>query len=338
MDKQQLISLIEEKLNSGTISKSDLLHLAGQDQNTSPATNSNTVAATQIPDKQEISKNLTAVLYSIGAIIVIAGVGILTAQHWTEIGFAGRILVTLGISLLAYIVAMMFKTPEQKTISSVLFTLSAALAPLGAYVLLDQAGVKYTSMTQLIVALILAIIFGTALYVSKRNILVLLSIAYTSWAYYALVVKVFDYSSWNSDVLKWATVLIGASYLFLSYSLQSRLKASDDADAREKHSIQNILYGFGTIAIIGVSLSYDGIFDLITIALIFGAFYGSVFLKSRSMLILAALFLVGDLIKLTTKYFIDSLGWPVALIFVGLLVIATGYLTFYLNKKYMSQN
>ena len=79
-----------------------------------------------------------------------------------------------------------------------------------------------------------------------------------------------------------------------------------------------------------------GIFDLITIALIFAAFYGSIYLKSRSMLTLAALFLMGHIVQLTARYFVNSIGWPVALIAVGFLIIAIGYGTLYLNKKFIA--
>ena len=96
------------------------------------------------------------------------------------------------------------------------------------------------------------------------------------------------------------------------------------------------IYGFGTLAILGAGIFIGGVFDLILIALIFAVFYGSVYLKSRSMLIFGAIFLMAHIIKLTSKYFVGSVGWPVALIIVGFLVIGVGYMTFYLNKRFMS--
>ena len=315
MDKQQIVSFIEEQLATGLISKGDLLNLA-----------SNNNAA---PAKEESSKNLINTFYGIGAIIAVIGVGILVAQHWKEIGFLGRVLVTLGISLATYIIAFLLNKPQQKAVSQVMFTIAAALAPLGAYVLLNEARINFDWAAQTVVALVLFVVFGAALMISKKNILVLLTVGFGTWAYYVLVVKIFGSDYLHSDFIKWASMLLGASYLLIAYGQQP-------SGEREKRAIQNILYGFGTLAILGAGISIGGIFDLLFIALIFGALYGSVYLKSRSMLILGALFLVYHIIKLTSKYFVSSIGWPVALIVVGFLVIGVGYMTYYLNKKFIS--
>jgi hypothetical protein len=42
------------------------------------------------------------------------------------------------------------------------------------------------------------------------------------------------------------------------------------------------------------------------------------------------------IMKITSEYFTQGLGWPMALIIAGLGVMGTGYLAFYLNKKYVS--
>lgn len=217
-----------------------------------------------------------------------------------------------------------------------MFTIAAALAPLGSYVLLKEANIDFSWSSQLITAILLFIVFGTALFISKRNILVLITVGFASWAYYALIMKVFGFDYYDSDFLKWASMLLGASYLFIGYGYRSLWQSTDLQDDKEKKAIQNVLYGFGTLAILGAGIFIGGFFDLLLIALIFGAFYGSVYLKSRSMLTLGALFLMAHIIKLTSKYFVDSIGWPVALIGVGFLVIGVGYVTFYLNKKFIS--
>lgn len=317
MDKQQTIALIEERLQAGAISREDLLALAN-------------------PVKEESSRNLIHVFYAIGAIIALIGIVILIAQNWREIGFFGRIVVTLGISLATYVAAILLRSPEQRTISQVMFTMSAMLAPVGAVVLLSEADMDFTWVTQIFVATILFVVYAVALFISKKNILVLFSVAFASWAYYALVMKMFAVGYYyETDFLKWATMLLGFSYLLIGYGLKMAWQASDDQDAKEKSHVGNVLYAFGTLAILGAGISVGGVFDLVLIALIFGAFYGSVYLKSRAMLTLAALFLMAHIVKLTSEYFVDSIGWPVALIVVGFLVIGIGYMTYSINKKYL---
>ncbi|MDB5204777.1 MAG: hypothetical protein JWP09_805 [Candidatus Taylorbacteria bacterium] len=336
MDKQQIITFIAEQIATGKISKSDLVTLWGEDSNVAQQISSTIQPINPVVDKEESSNNLINTFYGIGAIIAILGVSILVAQHWDEIGFFGRILVTLGISLVAYVVALLMNNPQQKMISQAMFTIAAALAPLGTFVLLNEANISFDWSTQIITSLILMLIFGTALFISKKNILVLITVGFATWAYYAGIMKIFGFDYYNNDFLKWASMLLGASYISIAYGYQSISQAIDTGDLKEKKAIQNILYGFGTLAILGAGIFVGGGFDVFYIALIFGAFYGSVYVKSRSMLTLGAFFLMAHIIKLTSKYFVSSIGWPVALILVGFLVIGVGYLTFYLNRKFIT--
>ncbi len=327
MDKNQVISFIQSQLSAGNISNEDLRRIAAGPE----------VAGATPIDVTSNSNKLTQVFYGIGAVIAFVGVVILVAQNWDEIGFAGRILVTLGISLVTYISGMLIRKPEHKIISQVMYGLSAILAPLGVYVLLEQANVDFTSTIQLITALILFVIFGFATYVSKRNLLFVITVAFASWAYYALIVKIFGFGYDNTEYFKWASMLLGAAYLFLGYGFRSLWSAVDPEDLHEKSRVQKIFYGLGTLFILGGGIAIGGMFDLFFILLIFAAFYGSVYLRSRAMLIFAALFLMGHIIKLTSKHFVNSIGWPVALIVVGFFVIGIGYLTVYLNKRYIAK-
>ncbi len=329
MDKQQLLSFIEEQINQGKITKDDLAQITKESR-------SETEHNSPTPTKEESSKKIIITFYVIGAIIAIAGVTILVGQHWNEIGFIGRVLVSLGISLVAYISAMILNKPHQRIASQVLFMISAVLAPLGAYVLLDHANIDITLSVQVATSLVLSIIFATALFVSKKNVLTLITVGFATWLYYATLMYMFNFSYYNADFLKWASMLLGASYILIAYGYGSITKALEKNDLREKRAVANMLYGVGTLAILAAGISVGGIFDLVFIAFIFAAFYGSVYLKSRGMLNLAALFLIMHIIKLTSKYFVGSIGWSLALIVVGFLMIGVGYMTYGLNRKLTS--
>ncbi len=332
MDKQQIIAFIEGQLATGRITKADLLEFIGSD----PTLQSGfvPVSAGAEPIKEENSKNVIHTFYGIGVITAIIGVGILIIQNWNEIGFGGRVLVTLGISLVAYILGLILRSPGQRTLSQVMFTISAALAPLAPYVLLREADMDFSWSVQLMASIALMVVFGVAFLISKKNILVPIIIGFASWAYLSFVVKVLSVGGFED--LRWASMLLGASYLFISYSYRSLSQPTDAQDEKEKRSIQNVLHGSGTLAILGPGIFIGGAFDLIFIAFIFGAFYGSVYFKSRFMLALGALFLIAHIIKLTSEYFVDSIGWPVALIGVGFLIIGIGYMTLYLNRRFLS--
>lgn len=345
MDKQQIIGFIEGQLASGKISKDDLMQLAGGSSGVNSsninASSQPTYSATQttsaaLPTKDGGSKSVTKVFYAIGVIVVLLGVITLIAQNWYEIGFLGRIMVTLGIAVLTYISGLMMRDPEQRVISQVMFIISTALAPMGVVVLLTEAEIDFTWSTQILASLALFAMYGIALLINRRSVLVLITIGFGTWTYFSLVAKFFSYTYLDSDVLKWAVILLGVAYFFIGAAYQSLWRADNASEEREKSALGNVLYGAATISILGTVMSMGGIFDLFLIALIFAAFYASVFLKSKLMLAIAALFLIVHIIKLTSEYFIDSIGWSVALILAGFLIIGIGYITFYINRKYIS--
>lgn len=337
MEKKEFISLIEEQVKLGNISKSDLLNIV----NDGKSVNQNVIQDENLSlsEREDHSKNLINTFYAIGGIIAVVGVIVLVVQNWQEIGFVGRILSTLGISLLTYISGLVLRNSEHRVVSGIMFIISAVLVPISAIVLAKEAEITFGFGAQLVTSLVALVIFAYAMFVSRRNILFLISLGFASWAYYSFIFKILNFSyNDDTDILKWATMLLGISFVFLAYGYKKIMSVRDIDDESEQRRVQGVIYGLGTLAILSSGISFGGFFDLIFIALIFGAFYGSVFLKSRAMLILGALFLVGHIIKLTSKYFFDSIGWAVSLIFVGFLVIGIGYLTFYLNRRFISKS
>lgn len=320
MDKTQLLSLIQEKINEGVITPEEIqksIHLED--------TKKTTFAV----------KNITNIFYVIGALIVVIGAVILTAQHWDDIGFVGRVLVTLGIAITTYVSALFMKGSEHRILSQVFFTMSAVLAPVGILVFVREFDMDFGSLEQTIVAFALGLIFITAFIQTKRNILVLLTLGFVSWGYYAMLALLFPISS---EIAKCATMILGVMYLLIAYYYDMEKSTIDASERNEKRSVKNIMYGIGTIGVLAPAIFLDGVFDLLSIPLIFAAFYVSTYVKSKAMLLSAGLFLIIYLIKMTSEYFVDSISWPLALIAIGFLVIGVGYGTLYLNRKYISEN
>lgn len=321
MEKDQVISFLKTQLEKGTVTRENVLDLV------------NEYEKTVTESKASSSRNLINVFYAIGAVIVIVGIIILLGQHWYQIGFVGRILATLGISVATYVSAILLKTPSQRTISQILFTISAFLSPIGSYVLLNEASIRFDTIHQIYVAVSLFIIFGLAQIISRKNVLVLFMVAFATWLYYLILIKIFDVSYFSADVMKWATIFAGLSYILIAYGYS--LAFNSDENPKEKLAVCGFLHSFGTLGILGAGITIGGNFDFVLILIIFGIFYASVFLQSKSMLIITALFLMGHIIKLTSRFFVDSIGWPVSLVILGFVIIGIGYVTFYINRKYL---
>lgn len=313
MEKQEIISFIESQIAEGKISKQELF------------------SALSIDKKTETSKNLINIFYIIGAIIALVGIIILIVQNWSDIGLVGRILVTLGISLSTYVAGYLIKDEERHTLSQVLFTMSAFLAPVGTGVLLHEAKIEVTPLLVSAISLVWAVMYGSALWGTRKSILIIFTTAFATVSLYSLASELFSNLFYSNDLFKLLTIFVGVAYVLMAYSLS-------EVGSHERRSVKNILYGLGTIAILGVGISFGGFIDLLMIAVIFGAFYASVYIKSTVVLMLSALFLIAHIINITGEYFADSMNWAMVLIFVGFLIIGIGYATFYLNKKYISNN
>ncbi len=313
MEKQEIISFIENQIAEGKISKQEVFSALSDDKKTNN------------------SKNLINVFYVIGAIIALVGIIILIVQNWSDIGLIGRILVTLGISLSSYVAGYLIKDEEKHTLSQVLFTMSAFLAPVGTGVLLHEAKIEVTPLLVSAISLVWAAAYGAALWGTRKSILIIFTTAFATVSLYSLASELLSNLFYSNDLFKWLTILVGIAYALIAYSLS-------EVGSYEKKSVKNILYGLGTIAILGVGISFGGFFDLLMIAVIFSAFYASVYIRSTVVLMLSALFLIAHIINITGEYFADSMNWAMILIFVGFLIIGIGYTTFYLNKKYISNN
>jgi hypothetical protein len=161
------------------------------------------------------------------------------------------------------------------------------------------------------------------------------NMVWVTWMYYSLLSYLFTPSI---DVTKLATMILGITYLSATYYFQKSMPAIENIERKEKAAVENILYAIGTLLVVIPSLFFGGIFDFITLLLIFGAFYLSIFIKSRLTLIVSGILLISYILKITSKYFVDSIGWSLALIAIGFFVIAIGYGMVYLSRTYIPKS
>lgn len=316
MDKTQILSLIREKIKEGIVDPQEVRDVADSSERSQSG---------------GLAKNITNIFYIIGALIVLVGALILIAQYWDEIGFFGRMLSTAGIALVTYLSSLFMKDRSQNILSQALFTLSAVLAPVGIIVYFREFEISFASGAQSVAGLCLGLIFLSALLYAKKSVLTLITTLFFTWSFFALVGFMFPSTA---ELAKWTTMITGIAYVLIGY--HHRLRQSiDGQDRTEGKLVENILYLAGTVGILAPALFLNGLFDLLSVALIFAAFYASTFIRSRAMLMLSSLFLMIYVFKMTAKYFSDSIGWPLSLIAIGFAVICVGYVTLYLNQKYI---
>jgi hypothetical protein len=124
----------------------------------------------------------------------------------------------------------------------------------------------------------------------------------------------------------WAALLTGVCVMSSAYGLQ-------------KGGRQIRLAGLGTL--IGSALAYTGLFDLVhktPVELLYFAvtasmLYGCVLLQSRALLLTTVIAMLSYIGYFTAQHFVDSLGWPISLVLMGVAFIGVGTLALRVKRQ-----
>lgn len=280
---------------------------------------------------------IAEILYYIGGGIVFLGISIFLWQNWSTLGFATKVLATLGSGIAAYFVGLLFSRDERtESVGSAFYLISALVTPVGLGVVFDNAG--FDSGTYGMQSLISGIMLGTylaSLFILKKNVFTLFSILFGTWFFFSITSFIvgdmpsFDY--WK--FYEYRVLFVGLAYMLLGYAF------SND----ERASLKGFLYGFGILGFLGAALTLGGwepkqnvFWELIYPGLVFGVLFLSVHIKSKAFLTWGTIFLMIYILKITSEYFSTGLGWPLALIIGGLAMIGAGYMSISLKRKYLS--
>jgi len=280
----------------------------------------------------------SSVLYFVGGGVVVMGIVALIAQIWDDLGSAMHIVVTLGSGLAAFMVGVLFSQRRWLGAAGPAFFLIAALVlPLGLAVTLDEAGLQPDHPEwQSLMSLVLAGAFFAAYLLFRSNSLVLYTIGFATWAFFAVTGWMVGPNPVFGEVefFEYRALAVGLTYLILAFSF------SDTS----RRGLSGILYSLGCMAFLGAALSLGGwkpsqnvFWELVFPGLVFVVLYASVHLKSKALLTFGSLFLASYLVKITGEYFKDSLGWPLALVISGMLLMVVGYLTLRLKRRYLNE-
>jgi len=324
MNKEELLQEISIKLNAGEITPEEI------------TTRLNLITAYQpsvaIPEnpKKNTPFSITKILYVLGVAIVVIGIIIFVSQIWEDIGSFGRIVVTLGLGILTTAIgSTLLKSKPDDNIGNVFHAIGGLLIPGGALVTLSELSNDVYSMWPVAITFAVISIFYLLLnYVHKSPILTFFTIANGTAFIYSYIQAIVG-QSYYEDLYEYVTMTIGISYILLAYAFR---------DGWNKPLIA-VLNFFGIIGFLGAAFSQvfdSGLWQLVYFIFVFVSVYLSIYLKSRSILIISTLFLVAHISYITSEYFANSLGWPISLVFLGFVFIGLGYASVNINKKYIS--
>lgn len=290
-------------------------------------------------EEEVLSKksSIPEILYYIGGAVVFLGIAILIWENWDTLGFATKILSTLGSGVAAYLVGVLFnKEAKTEKVGIAFYLISALVIPMGLYIAFDNAGFDISSYGfEVLISGILLSMYLSSYVVFRKNIFTLFSIIFGTWLFFSLTNWMVGESLYFNDWRFYAYRLlaVGLAYMLIGYNF-SKNKSTP---------LSKPLYAFGIFGFLGAAISLGGwkpeqniFWVLIYPFLVFGTLFTSVYIKSKSFLTWGTFFLMAYILKITSEYFGDSLGWPLALVIAGLSMIGVGYMSISLKNKYLS--
>ncbi|PJE64055.1 MAG: hypothetical protein COU90_04255 [Candidatus Ryanbacteria bacterium CG10_big_fil_rev_8_21_14_0_10_43_42] len=324
MENQELLEELSAKIASGAIAREDVLAHLGSMPVKEPGPEYGFL-------KEDGHFSLSKVLYILGSAVVILGIVFLVGQLWDDIGSLGRILVTFGLGIMfAGIGSFLFASKPESHLGQVFHGIGGMLVPGGALVMLYELGGKNPDIWPVTFTIGTVFLFYLLLASYHKNaILTFFAFANGTAFMYLLFAAILDNTLYfPDDIYAYLTMVIGASYLLFGQSFKGTWNSYLTGPL-------NFLGSAGFLAG-AFSRVFDSVFwQIIFFALAAGALVLAIRVRSRSILVVGTLFLIGHFGYITGEYFADSIGWPISLVILGLLFIGLGYVSISINKKYI---
>jgi hypothetical protein len=239
--------------------------------------------------------------------------------------------VTLGLGLIfAASGSILLKQKPGDEIGAIFHCIGGLLIPGGAMVTLSELSVEIVTLWPIAITFGVIFAFYLALNaIHKHPVLTFFAIANGTAFIFIFVEAMVDGSFYeHGDLYAYLTMVTGASYLLLAHSFRSGWNKI----------LLGALYLFGSGAFLGATFSrVDGSvpWQLAYFPIVLGGLFLSIYMRSRSILIMSTGFLIAHVTFITGEYFADSMGWPISLVILGLVFIGLGYASITINKKFI---
>lgn len=256
-----------------------------------------------------------------GGVFIFAGLGLLVSMLWPDIGGVERVVITLGPGIIAFALGCIWHGDARfEKAATPLFLVAAVLQPTGLFVFLDEFVPKtgHPETAVMTVFGVLGLQQALAFRQTGRTSLLFLAIAF--WA--GAIGAAMTWLGIDGDLMAF---IIGLSLLFLA---RHAAVSGHPGAAPFWYFIggASLLAGvFGLVKGEPLELGYLAVNALLI--------YLSIVVASRSLLVVSVIGLIGYLSYFTYEYFADVIGWPVALIVMGLVMIGVSAYAFKLGQS-----
>jgi hypothetical protein len=245
-------------------------------------------------------------------------------MKWDDLSPLGRIMVTLGPGLCMFVLALVCTTDARlERAATPLFLVAALVQPTGIVVMLreySQGGNPQHGL--LVMALVMLIQQACAFIAKRRTVLALTTIVFA-----------LGFFTTGLDLLEASPrvigIVLGASLVCVGWSL----------DHSPHRSIAGLAYFFGSGAFLAAA--YDWLHrtpvELLFMGLACGVIFLSTVARSRSLLFVGTIALIGYLGAFISDHFADNLNAPLMLMVIGFVLIGLGAVAVKINNTYIAQ-
>ena len=267
---------------------------------------------------------LSRVFGYLGGAFVFAGLAIYIGMRWDDLGSAGRVLLTLGPGMCAFVLALVCMTNEAFAGAALpLFLIAAIVQPTGILVLMkefSQGGDPAYGV--LFMNLVMVIQQGCAFWARRWTVLAFTTIIFAT----GFVTVAFDLLHVGRDLMG---IVLGISLGCVAWSL----------DRSPHRSLAGPVYFFGALLFLAAwyhVLRHTAI-EVLFVGLSCGIVFLSVVARSRSLLAVGTLALIAYIGYFIGEHFENNLNAPIVLMIAGFLFIAIGAAAVRINNKYIRQ-
>lgn len=278
--------------------------------------------AAEKPAARELSV-LTRLLGFLGAVFVLAGLSVFIEMQWEAMPSLARVAVTLVPGIAAFAAAFLAAADDRREkMADPLFLLGALLQPAGILVAVSE----YAGGGDERYALLLAsgVMFAqqiTAFFKLKRGLLLFLTLLFAV----CFCAVSMDLAGYGEDT---AALVLGLSILSVVRSL----------DRMGREIAAHLWYFAGSAAMLAglFSLLEGSPVEIVFLGAACATVFFSIRVRSRAPLAVGTVAILSYVGYYTAEHFSDVVGWPIALIAFGGLLLGLGAAALRIDRKYIS--
>lgn len=275
---------------------------------------------------EESEGMLQRVIMYIGGAFIFMGICVYIGMIWEDLNPLSRVIISLGSGFIAFVMGLLCLGDSRYTKASTpLFLVAASVQPLGLFVFMDEYLPKSGDAIKAA-----CVVFGfmtiqqiTAFVATKRTSLLFFSLFF----FYAFLCV---FMNWMRIEAPEGPLMIGLTALMVSWGV-----------SQTPHKrIASFFFFWASLltAVASFDVFGNSPFDVLLIGVSAGLIYLSVIVASRTVLTIGVLSLLAFLGYFTDEYFKDIVGWPIAMIVMGFIMIGISVFAVKLGKKIANQD